>query len=59
MLSVIAGNDIVEGPYTPSQVAAVVAAFKLAIQQGRLSMARVDQSVQRILLMKMQYGIAQ
>lgn len=59
VLSLIAGDDIVEGPYTPAQVADVVAAFKLAMQQGRLSMARVDQSVQRILLMKMQYGIIQ
>ena len=59
VLSIIAGDDIVEGPYTPAQVADVVAALKLALQQGRLSMARVDQSVQRILLMKMQYGIIQ
>lgn len=59
VLSIIAGDDIVEGPYTPAQVAAVVAALKLAMQQGRLSQARVDQAVQRILLMKMQYNIIQ
>lgn len=57
VLAIIAGNDIVEGPYTASQVAGVIVALKDAIQQGQLSIARVNQSVQRILLMKMQYGI--
>lgn len=58
-LAIIAGEDIIEGPYTPAQVAAVVVALKQALQQGQLSMARIDQSVQRILLMKLQYGIMQ
>ncbi len=57
LLSILAGNDLVEGPYTAEQVAGVVTTFKQAINQGQLSIARVDESVQRILLMKMQYGI--
>ncbi len=57
VLSIIAGDDLIEGPYTPSLVATVVAALKLAIQQGKLTIARIDQSVERILLMKVQYGI--
>ncbi|HEV2659950.1 MAG TPA: glycoside hydrolase family 3 N-terminal domain-containing protein, partial [Ktedonobacteraceae bacterium] len=57
VLSVIAGDDLIEGPFTPGQVASVVTALELAIQQGKISMVRIDQSVQRILLMKMQYGI--
>ncbi len=57
VLAIIAGNDIVEGPYTASQVAGVITALKDAIQQGQLSMNQVNQSVQRILLMKIQYGI--
>lgn len=57
VLSIIAGNDLVEGPYTPDQVAAVVSAFKQAIQQGKLTIDRINQSVQRILLMKLQFGI--
>jgi beta-N-acetylhexosaminidase len=57
VLSIIAGNDMVEGPYTPSLVANVVTALKQAIQQGRLTIDRINQSVQRILLMKVQYGI--
>ncbi len=57
VLSIIAGDDMIEGPYTPDLVAEVVTAFKQAIQQGRLSMTRVDQAVRRILLLKMQYGL--
>jgi beta-N-acetylhexosaminidase len=57
VLSIMAGNDLVEGPYSPSQVAVVVAALKQAIQQGKLTIDRIDQSVERILLMKVQHGI--
>jgi len=55
--AIIAGNDIVEGPYRSEDVMAIIAGLKQAIQQGQLSRAQVDQSVQRILLMKVQYGI--
>ena len=57
VLSILAGDDIIEGPYTPALVASVIFAFKQAIQQGRLTMSRIDQSVARILLLKMRYGI--
>jgi beta-N-acetylhexosaminidase len=57
VMAVEAGDDLIEGPFTPDQVSAVVSALKQALQQGQLSMERIDQSVQRILLMKMQYGI--
>ncbi len=57
VLAIIAGNDIVEGAYTADQVASTLQGFKDAIQQGQLTEARVNQSVQRILLMKVQYGI--
>ncbi|HYB00311.1 MAG TPA: glycoside hydrolase family 3 N-terminal domain-containing protein [Ktedonobacteraceae bacterium] len=57
VLSIIAGDDLVEGPYSASQVANVVAALKQAMQEGKLTMDRINQSVQRILLMKVQYGI--
>ncbi len=57
VLSIVAGDDLVEGPYTPGQVAAVVAAFKQALQHGQLTIERIDQSVERILLLKVQYGI--
>jgi len=57
VLSIVAGDDLVEGPYTPDQVASVVDALKQAISGGQLSTSRIDQSVQRILLMKMKYGL--
>lgn len=57
VMAIVAGGDLIEGPYTPAQIAGVVAALKQAIQQGRITMQRIDQSVQRILLMKLQYGI--
>lgn len=57
VLSILAGDDLIEGPYTPSQVADVIAGFKQAMSQGKLSIGRINQSVQRILLLKVQYGI--
>jgi beta-N-acetylhexosaminidase len=57
VLSIIAGDDLIEGPYSANQVATVVTALKQAMQQGKLTLDRINQSVQRILLMKVQYGI--
>jgi len=57
VLSILAGDDLIEGPYTPSQVANVIAGFKQAMSQGKLTVERINQSVQRILLLKVQYGI--
>lgn len=57
VLSIVAGDDLVEGPYTVSQVAEVITALKQALSHGQLTIERINQSVQRILLMKMQYGI--
>lgn len=57
VLAIMAGDDLVEGASTPGQVAEIITALKQAIQDGQLSVARIDQSVTRILLMKMQYGI--
>lgn len=57
VLSILAGDDIVEGPYTPSLVASVIFALKQAIQQGKLTLSRIDQSVERILLLKIRYGM--
>jgi beta-N-acetylhexosaminidase len=57
VLSILAGNDLVEGPFTVAQVAAVVSALKQAIQNKRLTEERINLSLQRILLMKMDYGL--
>lgn len=57
VLSIIAGNDMIEGLATPDQMRVMVDALRQAVQSGRISKARIDQSVRRILLLKMQYGL--
>jgi beta-N-acetylhexosaminidase len=56
-MAIEAGCDIVEGLGNPQDVAATIAYMQQAIQNGQLTQARVDQSVQRILLMKIKYGL--
>jgi beta-N-acetylhexosaminidase len=56
-MSIDAGDDLIEGPFTPGQVAGVVSSLKQALEQGQLTMDRINQSLQRILLLKLQYGI--
>jgi beta-N-acetylhexosaminidase len=57
VLSVIAGDDLLEGAYNTSTMAAMIAALKAAIADGRISVARIDQSVLRILKLKIRYGM--
>jgi beta-N-acetylhexosaminidase len=57
VLAIEAGNDMVEGPYTSSQVASVLTALKQAVQSGKITQAQVQQSVTRILTMKLEYGM--
>ncbi len=56
-MAIEAGCDIVEGLFKPEQVADAIAYMQTAVQNGQLSQARIDQSVQRILLMKIRYGL--
>jgi beta-N-acetylhexosaminidase len=55
--AIIAGNDLLEGASNVVQVAAIEQAVQQAIQSGQITKQRIDQSVQRILLMKVKYGI--
>jgi beta-N-acetylhexosaminidase len=57
VLAVIAGNDILSSFYDPYSVEQVMAALHQAIKSGRITKARIDQSVRRILLLKMKYGL--
>jgi len=57
VLAVIAGNDILSSFFDPSGVEAVLRALHQAIDDGRITKARIDQSVKRILLLKMKYGL--
>ena len=57
VLALLAGDDLLEGPASISSVAEVLSALNQALQNGTLTEARVDQSVARILLMKIDRGI--
>ncbi|HEX6817041.1 MAG TPA: glycoside hydrolase family 3 N-terminal domain-containing protein [Ktedonobacterales bacterium] len=57
VLAILAGNDVLEGPWTPDQMGAMVQALKAALASGRLTKARIDQSVRRILVLKMRMGL--
>jgi beta-N-acetylhexosaminidase len=57
VLSILAGCDMLEGPMSPSQVMAMEDALRAAIQSGRLTKDRIDQSVRRILILKMRMGL--
>lgn len=57
VLSVIAGNDILSNFYNPNQLEEAMAALHQAIDSGRITRARIDQSVKRILALKMKYGL--
>ncbi len=57
VLSVIAGDDLLEGAWDSGSMLEMLSALKTAIRQGRISQARIDQSVRRILLLKERYGL--
>ncbi len=55
--AIIAGCDMLLGPEHDFDVAQMIQAIHDAINNGRLTKARIDQSVRRILLLKMQMGM--
>ncbi len=57
VLSIEAGNDMVLGVRDSSDLSASVAALKQAITNGDLSMARINESVARIIALKIQYHL--
>jgi len=57
VLAILAGNDLLEGPWDTAQMRTMVGALRTAVQSGRLSEARVDQSVLRILRLKQRFGL--
>ena len=57
VLSIVAGNDLLVGPWTAEQMGAMMQALRDAIHSGRITMARIDQSVRRILVLKMRMGL--
>ena len=57
VLAIQAGNDMILGPMGSARTAAVIEAFRQALNDGQLSMARVDEAVSRIIALKMQYHL--
>ncbi|MBA2395159.1 MAG: glycoside hydrolase family 3 [Ktedonobacteraceae bacterium] len=57
VLSIEAGDDMILGVRDSAGLAASVAALKQAIANGDLSMDRINESVARIIALKMQYHI--
>lgn len=57
VLAMLAGNDMLEGAWGVDAMRQMVDALRAAVQSGRLTRARIDQSVRRILLLKLSYGL--
>jgi beta-N-acetylhexosaminidase len=57
VLAILAGCDMLEGPMTPAQMTGMINALKAALTSGHLTQARIDLSVQRILVLKMRMGL--
>ncbi|HEU5343436.1 MAG TPA: glycoside hydrolase family 3 N-terminal domain-containing protein [Ktedonobacterales bacterium] len=57
LYAVQAGNDIICSTYSIQSTEEVIATLRSAVQDGQLSKARIDASVRRILLLKLQLGL--
>ena len=57
VLAIEAGNDMILSPMGSARTAAVIEALRQALQNGLLSMARVNEAVTRIIALKMQYHL--
>ncbi len=57
VLAIEAGNDMILGVRDSSVLRESVAALKQAIAAGSLSMERIDESVDRIIALKIQYNL--
>lgn len=57
VLALIAGNDLLLGPWNSYQVQQVLDALQAALASGQISKARIDQSVTRILTLKIKEGL--
>ncbi len=57
VLAIEAGNDMILGVRDSSVLSDSVAALKQAIANGSLSMERIDESVARIIALKIQYNL--
>jgi beta-N-acetylhexosaminidase len=57
VMALQAGNDMLEGPSTSTDVENIIDAVKAAIQDGTLTKALLDASVTRVLTLKMDFNV--
>src|SRR5579885_1547071 len=57
VMALQAGNDMLLGANGTSQTLGVINAIKQALKDGQLTKARIDESVTRIIALKMQYHL--
>jgi beta-N-acetylhexosaminidase len=57
VLSVIAGDDMLEGAFDSYSMRFMMDSIKGAMADGRISQARIDQSVRRILALKLRFRL--
>ena len=57
VLAILAGCDVLEGPSNSASLSAITTAIKNALATGRLTQARIDLSVRRVLVLKMRMGL--
>lgn len=57
VLAIEAGDDIALGPYTPDITRDTLDAIQQAVRTGAISIKRIDDSVTRILTLKLQLGL--
>ncbi len=57
VLSIIAGDDLLEGAFDTYSMRAMINAIKDAMASGLITKARINQSVERILALKVRFGI--
>lgn len=55
--AVVAGDDIVLAAFSSSSTQSVLDALRAAVASGRLTRPRIEQSVRRILALKLKYGL--
>jgi beta-N-acetylhexosaminidase len=57
VLAIEAGDDMLVGAFSPYVVGLMISALKAAISSGQITKARIDESVRRILTLKMRMGL--
>lgn len=57
VMAIQAGDDMLLGANDTGQTVSMINAIKQAVMDGRLSKARIDESVTRIIALKMQYHL--